>query len=381
MRDRILILAFLALVTLPVPLDRIFSSLGIAMPGRSLARESGRIEIPADCYDGSAGSKAEDRLRNRSYFARSLTANYNELSFLLLHRTPQAGRLGRDGWIFVTSRVVDYRASHWAALKEAAVQDIGRVDAFLRERGARLVVGLIPDRVRVNPDRAYPSGRLPDGKGAFLPDLEEALRRDGVDVIPLTGALRALRESGREPFFSDDHHWTSSGAERGALELAEAARPLLGVYRENLSPAFALRWDLDVPSPGSLIAKLGFRPGSRLEAGFRDREPRLSFEPRAIDTAPPWSGSCASYWTTSFGSWGSPQVFANAIGCPVRIRLMRGEGSEPVPASEIRQIGLERPDLQGHVVVWEIPEYHLVVPPGRLPGFVRISEALGEFGG
>jgi hypothetical protein len=376
MRDRFLTFFFVVLVALPVPLDRLLADRGVALPGRPFARSLGAIDFPADWLDGTAGTKAENRLMNRSHVARWVTARYAELMYLGFRRSPQAIRVGADGWLFVPERVNDRPAEHWDLLLREHVETFAAVDARLREHGGRLLVALVPDRARLNPDRAYFAGRVPEGRGRFLPDLVSGMAGRGVEAVSLEGPLAALRDEGRAPVYRDDHHWTSAGAERAALVLAER------VGRARTAPgreaAFTLRWDPTAASPGSLIRKLGFAPGSRLEEAFRSAEPRLLLEgDGAPSEPPPWNAGCATYWTSSFGDLGSPYVFANALDCPVRIVLVRGQGSAAAPGADLARLREERAELRGHTVVWEIPEYHLVTRAGVPPtGWISLRKSL-----
>lgn len=368
MRDRLLAGIFVALVALPVPLDRLLAARGVEPPGRPFARSLGAISWVDDLRDGDAGRKIENRLVNRSHFARWLTVQYSELSYLAFRRTPQGVRVGRDSWLFVSDRVSDRSASHWQTLLRDNARTIAGVGAAIRARGGRLIVGIVPDRARLHPERAYRSGRMPEGRRAFLPALEAALRERGVEVVSLEEPLRALRATGREPVYRDDHHWTSTGAQRAARTLATAATPRRAGLPRPVP--YELRWDLQAESPGSLIRKLGFAPGSPLEAAFRGAEPRL----RLLDDGPVpgelgWSESCATYWTTSFGDLGSPYVFANTLGCPVRVGLARGKGSGAAPRADLERLRAEHPDLDRYPIVWEIPEYHLVSPVGGRPSY------------
>ena len=373
MHDRMLTWIFVALVALPIPLDRLLAASGVEPPGRRFARSLAAISWRDDLLDGQAGRKIENGLLNRSYFARWLTVQYSELSYLAFRRTPQGVRVGPDNWLFVPERVADRPARHWQTLLRENTRTIAGVDAEVRALGGRLVVGIVPGRARLHPERAYRSGRMPEGRRAFLSTLEAALRERGVAVVSLEEPLRALQATGREPVYRDDHHWTSSGAQAGARTLATAASP----RRAGLSrpTPYDLRWDLQAESPGSLIRKLGFAPGSPLEAAFRGAEPRLMADGPAPDDLA-WSESCATYWTTSFGDLGSPYVFANTLGCPVRIGLVRGMGSGAAPGADLVSLHAERPDLDGYPIVWEIPEYHLVSPVGELP---RLGVELAPF--
>src|SRR5690606_2203763 len=97
---------------------------------------------------------------------------------------------------------------------------------------------------------------------------------------------------------------------------------------------YDLKWDLNAHSEESLVKNLGFVPYSDMERPFRMPVPRVRIageeskkKRRKTPKVETWKRACATYWTTSFGSLGTPEFLANELGCPLRVHLGAGKGS------------------------------------------------------
>lgn len=354
----LLVTLFCATIAMPLPHSEYLERQKAPLPGRAPFRKPGDV-TREDYYTGKAGPKFEQGLQNASYFGRWATAHHNELVFRATGRTPPGAWLGQDDWLFVPKTVREFRPDHWDKLVEENAATIALVDQRVRQKGIRLVVALIPDRARVYPDKAYRRGEMPPGKARFLPALAERLRAQDIIVVELTDALTRLRATDKAPFYPDDHHWTSAGAEAAMQELARALpeEQQAIMQRHRAAPMCRGRTNVAAPSESSLVKRLGFRPGGALERRFYHPEPRTAF---GKCSAEGWQGTCATYWGTSYSEWGSPQFFALAAGCPVRMIYKAGTGSSWAPSTDLPRLALA-PELDGdHFVVWSIPEYHLV---------------------
>lgn len=331
---------------------------GEKLPGRAPYPKVGKI-TNEEYYDGRGGPKKEREWMNASYVGRLTTMRHNELAYKVFQRNTPASWLGRDGWLFVPKRVREFRPAEWDEIVAIDVAAITSVDRFVKSKGAHLVVALVPDRARIYPDKAYHGGQLPAGKAAFLPRVATELREQGVHAIDLTEALVQARAAGRAPFYADDHHWTSAGAKAGmdwvVAHLPEEVRPALQGWGGKVT---CRPRTLDkAKSESSLVRKLGFEPKGALEESFRRHEPRTKFGKCG---ARGWSKSCATYWGSSYGLFGSPEFFAIAAKCPTRFIYKAGRGSSWAPLTEIKRLSKQRSLGGRHVIVWEIPEYHLV---------------------
>ncbi len=357
------IVLFLGLIALPVPVDRYLAKEKVPLPGRAPFRESKVVD--KDFLDGKAADKLEKNALNESHVGRWLTARHNEIVYATLRRTPPSSWVGSERWLFIPERVREFPEAHWNDLVEHGADTIGMVNSKVEENGARLVVALVPDRSRIYPDKAYRRGQMPPGKAAFLEKMTAALEKRGVAVVNLTDALREARERRGGVFYPDDHHWTAVGAQAAVQALVsnlDERHSSLLVAKEK-SPRYQEIWAMQSESEHSLTRRLGFRPKGKLERRFYGRGATVKHTGRDARGFPQ---SCATYWSTSYGRFGSPRFFANEAKCPVRILYRDGAGSGRIPLEDIGRLA-KTPHLGGrHLVVWEIPEYHMVEPPPKM---------------
>ena len=359
---------FFCLIGIVFPLDRISLRMLSHLPGRPPERA---LQGETDFWSGEWAENVRRELLNNSTVARFSIGPYNEIIYDVTRRLPPAVRLGRDKWLSPMDRPKEIPLVGFAASIEANTRLIVEVDNVLKDRGARLVVGLIPDRSRIYPDRAYLSGTMPPRKAAHLPRLTQALREAGIVVVDLTETLQRERTRGMKVFVSDDHHWTFRGAAASAQALVEAnppkPRPRLAQY--------TVRWLGNRLSRGSLRKLLGFRPRAAPEMRFADTAEVAKATPILRSNK-----TCAAYWSTSFGNFLSGEFYANAAGCPVDIVRHAGRGSSwgvehGLPS--LLQRGRHDAEI---VVVWEIPEYHTVSRTKKPPSYVsqtrRVLDAL-----
>jgi hypothetical protein len=361
------ILFFLAIAA-PYPIDLVLAAREVELPGRPPREEVGAIVVD-DIWAGTAGTKFDDQLQNESYVGRWITGRHNEFVHRLIGRSPPVNWAGEDDWLFVPRNARELSDETFERVIADDVEVIAAVDERVRAAGARLVVAIVPDRERVYADKAYWNDEMPRNRAAFLPELVARLREQGIATVDLTDALVEAKDAETEPFFSDDHHFTSSGAQASAKAIAAA---LPDDIRSELDeratePPFRVRWNEKGSHKHSLIKNMGFVPGSDYEVQFRDQEPRAQFREKKGA-----GKSCATYWSTSFANYGSPQFFANEIRCPVRIIFRAGQGSDWAPLRDLPKLR-----RHAHPVVWEIPEYHLLGQDGGLASaMVEIRYAL-----
>ncbi|MBW2459025.1 MAG: hypothetical protein JRI68_31285 [Deltaproteobacteria bacterium] len=355
----------LATIGLVLPVDGYLAQDKVKLPGRPASKKVREIERE-EWFDGRAGTKLERKLMNESYVGRWLTAHHNELSYRLLRRTSPASWVGRDDWLFIPQRVRDLRPREWEDLVRFDVAAIVEMNRRVARSGARLVVALVPDRARIYPDKAYPTGTLPPGKAGFLPAMQAALTAQGVVAVDLTEAMAARRAAGEQVFYSDDHHWTSTGAKAAAQGIVAALPPELReiVRGKEQRPHYRETWKAKGKHRSSITVKLGFVPNGELENSFKVPQPRVRQRGKKVKG---FAESCATYWSTSYGLYGSPQFFANEVRCPVRILMKAGAGSSWAPLRDLPKVA-RAGGLEGrHLVIWEIPEYHLVDVGGKMP--------------
>jgi hypothetical protein len=94
----------------------------------------------------------------------------------------------------------------------------------LQQGGLELAVVLVPSKYAVYRPFLLGEGPAPASAGAFLADLEEALRSRGIPVFNLSEALKAEAAAAivkrQYLYLMDDIHWNAGGAERASALLA-----------------------------------------------------------------------------------------------------------------------------------------------------------------
>lgn len=361
-------------------LDLALARTGVSLPGHLPHRHARPLSLD-DLTDGGLARQVEQQWLNRSYVGRGLMTRYNELSFRIARRTTPASWVGRHRWLFFPLRTRELRHRHWQQQRRYGNDVVARVNRVVQERGYDLVVVVVPDRARIHSAMAYGSSGMPQGKGASLPEIVAALGRREVPVVDVTAALATLRDGGGLPFYADDTHWTSAGAEAAARAVAAG---LPATLRTSLTPGegpplYAVRWDLTAPSESSLVQRLGFEPGGELERRFRTVVPRARFDEAPL---PPSTEGPVIYWSSSLGKWGSPQFFGNAVGRSVRARVVPGRRFWHALVEELERLRLSSTPAERQLIVWELAEHHWIARPDTRPyGFRLLRDYLEATGG
>jgi len=389
MRDRILIVLFCVLL-IGVPLGDVaaLAILGKRLPLRPFGKPVKDWNLPSDIWNGKAMVKFERAHLNHSLFARGAVSLHNELFYQVFRRPAPRARLGKDGWLTSRNRVREIPREQLLVLLNSNVEAIASLSDYVEKNRGKLMVAIVPDRVRLYSDKFYPEGRMPSQRMAFLGEVTKGLRARGVHLVDLLPGQSNARRSGETIAYADDHHWTSAGARVAASDMALAVDELLP--RRRRKKQYELLMNQGATSEGSLLKNLGFYPGSALEESFRGKEDRVSVKEREKERKRKkkerktieFSRSCATLWTTSFGRFGSPEFLANELGCPVRVRLGNGKGSSFGPAKDLPELveGLNEWALahpgQRYPIVWEIPEYHLISNRGAPREALLVKRAL-----
>ncbi|MEM9453769.1 MAG: hypothetical protein AAGF11_06290 [Myxococcota bacterium] len=362
--DSAIAAGFFAMLATPLVLDVLAWDTGVVLPGMRRATEVARIE-PREWLDGAAAQKIEQTLVGGSLLSRWVAPHYNAAWYRALGRTPPAARVDDEGWIFATSRTAPLSPRRYDAL-------VGMVPAMVRAavdeveaHGPRVVIALVPDRARLHPEHAYRGGVLPQPKRAYLPRLAAAMRAEGLTVIELEPALTELRRDGIDPFYRADHHWTSHGAQAGAMALARALRTGGHVPAACAEPGFEpgakpdfepfeVAW-AEQAEATSLVRKLGLPAAGTLEGRWTRTYPRARLTRRGA-----WEPRQAPIVvvTTSYGKWGAPEWLANALGCPVA-KAIRDGNSLTRAKTLVERIQRHADLSRARLVVWELLEYDL----------------------
>jgi alginate O-acetyltransferase complex protein AlgJ len=147
---------------------------------------------------------------------------------------------GRDGWMFLAQELRHVAAGKFWGEEAKAVTQATRGDyadplpailAFhrdLKALGVELIFLPVPPKAFVYPDKVGPVGEAEE-QDAFPPRLDpvhrrfyELLRKEGVQVLDLTGDFIALRGTGEPPpYCRQDTHWSGQGVVMAARRIKE----------------------------------------------------------------------------------------------------------------------------------------------------------------
>ena len=365
--DSAIALGFFAMLATPLMLDVVAWDAGVVLPGMRRATEVARIE-PREWLDGAAAQKIEQTLVGGSLLSRWVAPHYNAVWHRVLGRTPPAARVDDEGWIFATSRTAPLPLRRYDALVDTVPAMVRAAVDEVEGQGPQVVIALVPDRARLHPEHAYPGGVLPEPKRSYLPRLAAAMRAEGLTVIELEPALTELRRDGIDPFYRADHHWTSHGAQAGALALARALRAGGHVpacaeprvepgFEPGVEPGFEpfeVTW-VDEAEATSLVRKLGLPAAGALERRWAQTYPRARLTRRGA-----WEPRQAPIVvvTTSYGKWGAPEWLSNVLGCPVA-KAIRDGNSFTRAKTLVERIQRHADLSRARLVVWELLEYDL----------------------
>lgn len=135
---------------------------------------------------------------------------YQEMRFALTGKHSPNVVIGKDGKTLFFSKAVRLRNHDAQDRKLGKVVDaIIHVRNCLSERGIEFIFIPIPDKANIYADAVH------DDIGWVSPEpleqLHDALRAEGVTVVPLLLAFRSAKEEGKQLYWSDDTHWNQEG--------------------------------------------------------------------------------------------------------------------------------------------------------------------------
>ena len=273
--------------------------------------------------------------------------------------------VGAQGWLY--SREEYAAVPDAAAAIEASVARIAAVRSWLAERGATLVVALVPAKAAMVPEHA--PAPLPAAAAERYEALVTQLRHEDVIVADLRPALAGLLD-GTPAYLRTDTHWTPAGAAAAAARIADTVVdhvPLddLGQrrYRTEAGPVREHWGDLTVfLDLGPLLPRLG--PPADLLA-VRETH---SLDPASSDLFGPVDVSVVVVGTSYSAdpSWNTVGALREALGTDVIDAAVSGLG----PWEPMRRYldGDAFHSAPPEVVIWEFPERY-----ATLEGYVPES--------
>ncbi|MFW6292925.1 MAG: alginate O-acetyltransferase AlgX-related protein [Spirochaetota bacterium] len=266
--------------------------------------------------------------------------------------------VGTDGWLFTDEEFTYYESADERIARR--LDFIVEVRDGLAERGAALVVALVPAKARVVSGRLG-RYRYPDyARPRYDSFRRRLLERD----VPAPDLARALEAKGEEAFLRTDTHWTPAGALAAAAALADeidrtlesasaTRRSFVREERETVRHEGELLTFLPL---GPFMERFGPEPDTvgRFATSPRERREAGLFEEVSIPiTLVGTSYSAGELWDFA----GALQATASAD-----VLNVSTEGEGPfVPMREYLD-GETLEESPPAVVVWEIPERYLPAP-------------------
>ena len=209
----ILVICFLSLLVLPISENLLHFGPHVELPEERDLREYPifKWDLAALC---SYPSRFEEAF-NDHFGLRGLLVRSQALAkYYWLHISPSPKvLLGRDGWLYLTTSLPEYRGVNPLAYVKirAWIQEFESKRAFLAARGIRYLIVFAPNKETVYPE-FLPESVYPVRQKLWLDQLLQALPADHkLDILDLRGPLIASKKSGRL-YHRTDSHWNQIGA-------------------------------------------------------------------------------------------------------------------------------------------------------------------------
>jgi alginate O-acetyltransferase complex protein AlgJ len=181
------------------------------------------FQAPANVsvIDGQWAKAFESHFDKEFPVKRLGTNVWAAVDFLLFGEGRPGVIVGRDGWLYSDEEFISI------ANGETNVQDnwalIRGVQRELEARDIRLVLAILPAKARLYPEHLHK--RIPSNTVAPLYRQFHAQARDaGLNAPDLLTPLQQAKQQGTQVFLRTDTHWTPSGAEVVAQQLAKRIR-------------------------------------------------------------------------------------------------------------------------------------------------------------
>jgi alginate O-acetyltransferase complex protein AlgJ len=266
--------------------------------------------------------------------------------------------VGRDGWLFTTE---EFEPRAAAALR-IDLQEVREAKAELNRLGVNLVIALVPAKARVYPERL---GRyaLPGKLSGRYRELLVRLADLGIPAPDLLGPLQAGKQRG-QVFLRTDTHWTPLGAEIAAEALAPELEKLLS---EAGSPRarFETRPEGEREYRGDLLNFIPLGPfaerwGPRPDRVRENVTSSVDAEETELFAQPLIPVVLVGTSYSAGALWNLEGALKAAASADVLNVSELGQGALS-PMRKLLQ-GSVLAEVQGKVVVWEIPERYFTLP-------------------
>ena len=273
-------------------------------------------------------------------------------------------QIGQSGWLYTdeefrTGKAVHSRKSD-DAVTQAKLEYIRQVRDRLTVQGTRLVVALVPAKVRVYPEHLGRK-RVPATKADEYQQFRAGLAEINIPAPDLWAALRAGKTQG-DVFLHADTHWTPVGARAAARALTlSTAESWPGLITPDTS--FLTTRKPPVSYFGDLLAYIRLGALQQTWGPPRDllaTETTLRISPgRAPDDRTPPQVLLVGTSYSANPSWNFRGALEQELSTSVRNASVEGRGPF-VPMQAYLDTLPE--DVPPRVLIWELPERFLDSP-------------------
>ena len=282
-------------------------------------------------------------------------------------------QIGHSGWLYTDEEFRSGNGVHGAKSDDrvmlAKLEYIRQVRDRLTEQGTRLVVALVPAKVRVYPEHLGRK-RVPAAKSGEYQDFRAALAGLSIPAPDLWSALRADKAQG-DVFLRADTHWTPLGARAAARALAlSTAESWPGLMTPDTS--FLTVRKPPVRYFGDLLAYV--RLGALQQAWGPPRDLLSTEATRQVspgvppdDRTPPQVLLVGTSYSAN-QSWNFQGALEQELS--TRVRNASAEGKGPFVPMQAYLDTLPE-DAPPRVLVWELPERFLDSPVAPLAKQVK----------
>lgn len=271
--------------------------------------------------------------------------------------------VGAADWLYTSEEFRGWPAAD--ASLDANLDLIAAIDHALSRRGTTLIVALLPAKARVYPEFHRTIATAPVHEDLYMRARRGLLDR-GVTTPDLFAGLSACK-SATPVFLRTDTHWTPSGANCAAREVALAAQRL---QRTTPHPQpFVTMAGRAREHKGDLMRFLPLDPyfSMLLPAAdlFETRDTAAAFESDLLADSPPPEAVLIGTSYSADPLWN----FSGALREHLRedVLNLADVGHGPF-APMFAYLGAPTGPAAPRLLVWEIPERYLPMPPPQQPG-------------
>ncbi|WP_407569896.1 alginate O-acetyltransferase AlgX-related protein [Deinococcus altitudinis] len=276
-------------------------------------------------------------------------------NYRLFREARDGAVIGTDGWLYTTEEF--QTASGDAAEVQNKLKYVKQVQNDLAKSGAKLVIALIPAKVRVYPDHLGVL-RVPAQNAGLYQRFRQRLEAESIPAPDLDAAFRSARSTA-QLFQKTDTHWTPQGA---AVAAQVIARQVKALSLDLPTATFTTSSAQPVDRKGDLLRYVPIPDGvgpapDRIGKSFTTRTDAGAGGLLGDESIPVTLVGTSYSARTANNVWNFDGQLEEALGSELINAAQEGKGPI-VPMREYlkSQNRIENPPK---IVIWEIPERFL----------------------